>query len=48
MVIDGTKHTAPLHLALAADPEVRAGAFHTQWLEPWLDAGALSPKGDAA
>lgn len=48
MVIDGTKHTAPLHLALAADPEVQAGAFHTQWLEPWLDAGALSPKGDAA
>ncbi|SFA68776.1 acetyl-CoA carboxylase, biotin carboxylase subunit [Poseidonocella pacifica] len=48
MVIDGTKHTGPLHLALAADPEVRAGRFHTQWLEPWLDAGALSAKGDAA
>ncbi|ABF62231.1 Carbamoyl-phosphate synthase L chain ATP-binding (plasmid) [Ruegeria sp. TM1040] len=46
--IDGTKTTAPLHLALAADPDVRAGAFHTQWLEPWLEAGNLTAKGDAA
>jgi acetyl-CoA carboxylase biotin carboxylase subunit len=46
--IDGTKTTAPLHLALAADPDVRAGAFHTQWLEPWLEAGNLTTKGDAA
>ncbi|WP_460275195.1 acetyl-CoA carboxylase biotin carboxylase subunit [Celeribacter sp. ULVN23_4] len=49
MEIGGTKTTAPLHLALAADPEVRKGAFHTQWLEPWLEAGNLSAtKGDAA
>jgi acetyl-CoA carboxylase biotin carboxylase subunit len=49
MEIGGTKTTAPLHLALAADPEVRKGAFHTQWLEPWLEEGHLSAtKGDAA
>ncbi|AVW93092.1 acetyl-CoA carboxylase biotin carboxylase subunit [Celeribacter baekdonensis] len=47
--IGGTKTTVPLHLALAADPEVRKGAFHTQWLEPWLAAGHLNAtKGDAA
>jgi len=47
--IGGTKTTVPLHLALAADPEVRKGAFHTQWLEPWLAAGHLTAtKGDAA
>lgn len=46
--IEGTKTTAPLHLALAADPDVRAGSFHTQWLEPWLEAGNLTTKGDAA
>lgn len=40
--IGGLKTTAPLHLALAADPGVRAGDFHTQWLEPWLDAGNLT------
>jgi len=42
LTIEGTKTTAPLHLALAADPEVRLGSFHTQWLEPWLEAGNLS------
>jgi acetyl-CoA carboxylase biotin carboxylase subunit len=46
--IEGTKTTAPLHLALATDPNVRAGDFHTQWLEPWLEAGNLTAKGDAA
>lgn len=46
--IGGTKTTVPLHLALAADADVRRGAFHTQWLEPWLAAGHLSAKGDAA
>ena len=46
--IEGTKTTAPLHLALAADPNVRAGDFHTQWLEPWLEAGNLTAKGHAA
>ncbi len=39
--IEGLKTTAPLHLALASDPGVRSGQFHTQWLEPWLEAGNL-------
>lgn len=42
--IEGLKTTIPLHLALADDPHVQAGAFHTQWLEPWLDAGNLTPE----
>ncbi|SMO95729.1 acetyl-CoA carboxylase, biotin carboxylase subunit [Thalassovita litoralis] len=46
--VGGTKTTAPLHRALAMDADVRAGAFHTQWLEQWLDAGNLTEKGDAA
>ena len=48
--LEGLKTTAPLHLALADDPDVQTGAFHTQWLEPWLDAGnlAATAKGDAA
>jgi acetyl-CoA carboxylase biotin carboxylase subunit len=41
--IDGLKTTIPLHLALADDPQVQAGTVHTQWLEPWLDAGNLTP-----
>ena len=43
--IDGCKTTKPLFLALAADPAVRAGDFHTRWLEGWLDlnAGRLAP-----
>ncbi|EFO31179.1 biotin carboxylase [Roseibium sp. TrichSKD4] len=40
--IDGLKTTVPLHKALARDADVAADAFHTQWLEPWLDAGNLS------
>ncbi|CUH68226.1 Biotin carboxylase [Thalassovita gelatinovora] len=48
MKIEGTKTTIPLHLALAADRDVRAGTFHTQWLEPWLEAENLTTKGDAA
>ena len=40
--LSGLKTTVPLHLALADDPEVQAGTFHTQWLEPWLDAGNLA------
>ncbi|GLO72630.1 acetyl-CoA carboxylase biotin carboxylase subunit [Phaeobacter inhibens] len=41
--LTGLKTTIPLHLALADDPIVQEGAFHTQWLEPWLDAGNLKP-----
>jgi acetyl-CoA carboxylase biotin carboxylase subunit len=40
--ISGLKTTIPLHKALAKSPEVRAGRIHTQWLEPWLDAGNLT------
>ncbi|GHG90493.1 acetyl-CoA carboxylase biotin carboxylase subunit [Pseudodonghicola xiamenensis] len=40
--LEGLKTTAPLHKALAADPGVQAGDFHTQWLEPWLEAGNLT------
>ncbi|MCU0869319.1 MAG: acetyl-CoA carboxylase biotin carboxylase subunit [Burkholderiales bacterium] len=36
--VDGVKTTAALHAELLADPEVRAGAFHTNWLEGWLAA----------
>ena len=39
----GLKTTIPLHLALADDPSVQAGIFHTQWLEAWLEAGNLKP-----
>ncbi len=43
--IEGCKTTKPLFLALAADQSVRSGAFHTRWLEGWLDANSdrLSP-----
>ncbi|WP_281968460.1 acetyl-CoA carboxylase biotin carboxylase subunit [Roseovarius nanhaiticus] len=40
--IDGLKTTIPLHKALAASDDVRAGRIHTQWLEPWLEAGNLT------
>jgi acetyl-CoA carboxylase biotin carboxylase subunit len=39
--INGLKTTVPLHKALAADATVASGNFHTQWLEPWLEAGNL-------
>lgn len=42
--IGGLKTTIPLHQALARSPEVLAGDFHTQWLEPWLAAGGLTPE----
>jgi acetyl-CoA carboxylase, biotin carboxylase subunit len=35
--VEGLATTKPLHLALAADLEVRSGAFHTRWLESWLE-----------
>lgn len=40
--IEGLKTTVPLHQALVADASVLADEFHTQWLEPWLDAGNLT------
>jgi acetyl-CoA carboxylase biotin carboxylase subunit len=41
--VGGLPTTVPLHVALAADPDVRAGHFHTRWLEGWLDAHPLDP-----
>jgi acetyl-CoA carboxylase biotin carboxylase subunit len=35
--IAGVKTTKPLHLALTADEDVRAGRFDTNWLEGWLE-----------
>jgi acetyl-CoA carboxylase biotin carboxylase subunit len=35
--ISGLKTTRPLHQALARDEDVRAGEFHTGWLESWLE-----------
>ncbi|MEP3245540.1 MAG: acetyl-CoA carboxylase biotin carboxylase subunit [Sneathiella sp.] len=35
--IEGLKTTVPLHKTLANDSDVRAGNFHTQWLEGWLE-----------
>lgn len=43
VVFEGLKTTIPLHLALADDVSVQGGDFHTQWLEPWLEAGNLKP-----
>jgi acetyl-CoA carboxylase biotin carboxylase subunit len=45
--IEGLKTTIPLHMALANDAGVQSGEFHTQWLEPWLEAGNLT-KGAAS
>lgn len=47
--IGGIKTTIPLHKALASSADVRAGRIHTQWLEPWLEAGNLTEqKGGAS
>jgi acetyl-CoA carboxylase biotin carboxylase subunit len=36
--IAGVKTTAPLHRALLADDNVRAGRYHTNYLEAWMSA----------
>ncbi|MGO4872099.1 MAG: acetyl-CoA carboxylase biotin carboxylase subunit [Roseiarcus sp.] len=38
--VEGLATTAPLHRRLADAPDVRAGAFHTRWLEQWLAENA--------
>jgi acetyl-CoA carboxylase biotin carboxylase subunit len=38
--VEGLATTKPLHQALARDPDVQAGRFHTAWLEPWLASHA--------
>ncbi|MEM1130761.1 MAG: acetyl-CoA carboxylase biotin carboxylase subunit [Pseudomonadota bacterium] len=35
--IEGLATTKPLFEDLLEDPDVRANAVHTKWLEPWLD-----------
>lgn len=35
--IVGVNTTKPLHQALVADTQIRAGRFDTQWLERWLE-----------
>jgi len=41
--IVGIPTTIPLHAALAADPDVVAGRFHTRFLEAWLDGSNRFP-----
>lgn len=40
LTVGGLPTTKPLHQLLAGDPEVARAAFHTRWLEPWLDQNA--------
>ena len=42
--IEGVITTAPLHQRLVEAPEIRAGAFHTRWLEQWLTT-KMKPQG---
>lgn len=46
--LGGLRTTTPLHKALAADPDLRAGRIHTQWLEPWLEQGNLTAAAEEA
>ncbi len=46
--LGGLRTTIPLHNALAADAALRAGRVHTQWLEPWLEAGNLTAAAEEA
>jgi len=43
--IRGIPTTVPLHRALAADPDVAAGNFHTRFLEAWLETCFAAPDG---
>ncbi len=38
--VGALKTTKPLFLVLARDGSVRSGAFHTRWLEQWLEVNA--------
>ncbi|MHA7881810.1 acetyl-CoA carboxylase biotin carboxylase subunit [Nitratireductor rhodophyticola] len=42
LTIGGIRTTVPLHLAIAANPDVAAGAIHTKYLEGWLAGTPLS------
>ncbi|WP_131194974.1 acetyl-CoA carboxylase biotin carboxylase subunit [Lichenihabitans psoromatis] len=39
--VEGITTTAPLHDALARDPDVLAGRVHTGWLEGWLSTASI-------
>nr|WP_040615625.1 acetyl-CoA carboxylase biotin carboxylase subunit [Oceanicola granulosus] len=39
--LEGLKTTLPLHAALARDPDVARGDYHTTWLEDWLKTAGL-------
>jgi acetyl-CoA carboxylase biotin carboxylase subunit len=41
--ISGVDTTLPLFRALVLDPEFRAAAYHTQWLDSWLAERKLDP-----
>ena len=41
--IGGLPTTIPLHKALVRDRDVRAGRFHTQFLERWIEDHPLTP-----
>lgn len=38
--VGGLHTTKPLHQLLAGDAQVAQAAFHTRWLEPWLEQNA--------
>ena len=40
LVVADIRTTKPLYRALADDPQIHTGAFHTRWLEDWLHANA--------
>ncbi|NHH79097.1 Biotin carboxylase [Burkholderia gladioli] len=52
--VGGVKTTAQLHRALLTDPDVRAGRYHTNFLEAWIPAwrerlaAAAGPREEAA
>ncbi len=48
LTIEGLPTTIPLHLALARDPSVRKGAFHTRFLETWLETDFAAVDGVSA
>jgi len=41
--ISGVETTLPLFRELVLDPDFRAGAYHTQWLDAWLAKRKLDP-----
>ena len=41
LTVEGIHTTIPLHQQLAGDADIRAGRFHTQFLEPWLEANPI-------